>query len=121
MKYNAKYKRYVSKDGLAFHIKDGKLVKCSDMYHNGYVKVYVNIDGIGKKRRFLHRMVYETFIGDIPEGYEIDHINNVKTDNRLSNLQLLTKADNLRKAHKGKIVSDETRKKMSEAKRRVKS
>jgi hypothetical protein len=42
----------------------------------------------------IHRVVYETFIGIIPEGFVVDHINNIKDDNRLENLQLLTPKDN---------------------------
>ncbi|MGL4584042.1 MAG: HNH endonuclease signature motif containing protein [Flavobacterium sp.] len=46
----------------------------------------------------LHTIVWETFNGKIPEGYEIDHINNNRLDCRLDNLQLLTHADNVEKA-----------------------
>lgn len=42
----------------------------------------------------IHRVVYETFVGIIPEGFVVDHINNIKDDNRLENLQLLTPKDN---------------------------
>lgn len=35
----------------------------------------------------------------IPEGYEVDHINNDKSDDRLENLQLLTQSQNIRKKH----------------------
>lgn len=64
---------------------------------NGYL--VVNLCKDGKMKCFLvHRLVYESFIGDIPAGMTIDHVNNVKTDNRLSNLQLLTQGDNARKA-----------------------
>jgi hypothetical protein len=42
----------------------------------------------------IHRVVYETFIGIIPEGFVVDHINDIKSDNRLENLQLLTPKDN---------------------------
>lgn len=42
----------------------------------------------------IHRVVYETFVGIIPEGFVVDHINDKKDDNRLENLQLLTPKDN---------------------------
>ena len=35
---------------------------------------------------------------NVPEGYQVDHINNDKTDDRIENLQILTKADNIRKS-----------------------
>ena len=36
---------------------------------------------------------------DIPDGIEIDHINDDKMDDRINNFQLLTKADNIKKSH----------------------
>lgn len=34
----------------------------------------------------VHRLVYETFFGPIPEGYDIHHINHNPKDNRVINL-----------------------------------
>jgi hypothetical protein len=39
-------------------------------------------------------------MGDIKPSVVIDHRNNVKEDNRLSNLQLLTRKENTEKWHK---------------------
>lgn len=46
-----------------------------------------------------HRLVWETFNGDIPNGFEIDHIDNDKTNNRLDNLRLVTRSENMLKAY----------------------
>ena len=35
---------------------------------------------------------------EVPEGYEVDHINEDGTDDRIENLQLLTKRENIQKA-----------------------
>lgn len=51
---------------------------------------------VGPSMHF-HVAVYCTFVGPIPEGMQIDHINSIKSDNRLSNLQCLTVSDNQRK------------------------
>ena len=53
--------------------------------------------GYQGKTRYIHRLVWEKFVGQIPEGFEIDHKNNQKDDNRLSNLQLLSRSDNIAK------------------------
>lgn len=45
----------------------------------------------------LQRIVYMYFKGDIPEGYDIDHIDNDSLNNLPSNLQALTRKDNLAK------------------------
>ena len=54
----------------------------------------------GFKSYQTHRFIWECFNGLIPDGKEIDHINNIKSDNRLSNLQLLTPKENGKKAAK---------------------
>ena len=55
----------------------------------------------GKCKNFtLSRLVYETFVGAIPQGYQIDHIDNNPQNNRLQNLQLLTATNNNKKIHK---------------------
>ena len=42
----------------------------------------------------LARLIYVSFIGDIPEGYVVDHKNGQSLDNTLSNLRLLSRSDN---------------------------
>lgn len=71
-----------------------KINKSGYLYIGGY-----SGNGADKKRKWLriHRVVYTEFIGPIPEGMEIDHISNVKTDNRVENLQMLTRLENIRK------------------------
>jgi hypothetical protein len=51
----------------------------------------INVNG---ENRYWHRMVYEKFINVIPNGMEVDHINNIRDDNRIENLQLLTHQKN---------------------------
>lgn len=49
----------------------------------------------GKPTRFrLNRVVYETFKGEIPEGMYVNHIDENKLNNHISNLNLLTPKEN---------------------------
>lgn len=88
--FNENYE--VSDMGNVRNKRTGRILK-PEVVHNGYLRVT-----IGKKRYRIHRLVYETFVGPIPEGYQIDHINEKRQDNRLVNLQVLTQAENVRKA-----------------------
>ena len=59
-----------------------------------------------KKRKFyIHRFVFETFNGEIPVDKQVDHIDSCKENNSITNLQLLTQAENTRKSHCKKVIS----------------
>lgn len=64
------------------------------VHPSGYVQVGLKcIDG--KKRNFRwHRVIYIYFNGDIPEGMQINHIDENKQNNALSNLNLMTPKEN---------------------------
>lgn len=55
----------------------------------GYIRVTVD-----KKVLAAHRVAWVLTTGKWPEGV-IDHINGVKTDNRITNLRDVTRADNM--------------------------
>lgn len=95
MQYNEKYDRYVTKGGLVYRYSktQDKLILCKlTTSRKGYLTVTVT-----KPKTtpiFVHRLVYETFVGNIPEGMVIDHINTIKTDNRPDNLRCVTHKEN---------------------------
>lgn len=65
----------------------------------GYIRITVPDQGI-KKNYQKHRFIFECFHGKINDDkLVIDHINNIKTDNRLENLQLITQSQNMKKAN----------------------
>ena len=63
---------------------------------NGYRAVRIkNKDGI-QKSFYLHRLIWQAFNGNIPEGLEVCHEDCNRDNNRLSNLRLLTHTQNCR-------------------------
>lgn len=46
-------------------------------------------------KKLVHRLVWEAFNGPIPQGMQVNHINEDKTDNRLENLNLMSPQQNL--------------------------
>ena len=65
---------------------------------NGYLVFNLQCPSVTDKGYFntsVHQMVAECYIGPCPDGYEVDHIDGNKTNNHISNLQYLTKEENL--------------------------
>jgi hypothetical protein len=48
----------------------------------------------GKTNLLLHRLMYQTFIGDLDDNLVIDHINQNKLDNNINNLRQTTRSEN---------------------------
>lgn len=63
-----------------------------------YIRVAICKDGKKLGTIGLHRLVYETFVGEIPDGMEINHVNGNKHDNSISNLECVTPSENVRHA-----------------------
>ena len=62
---------------------------------DGYYRIKLR-DSSGKRKAFyVHRLVYSTFCGEIPEGFEVHHINYDSSKNHLSNLALVTRRENV--------------------------
>lgn len=47
----------------------------------------------------VHVLVATYFIGPRPEGFHLDHLNAIKSDNRVENLEWVTRSENTKRAH----------------------
>ena len=85
------------KKGEVINVKTKKIMRMTKNSF-GYLKFTLCDKKLEKpKTYFQHRFIYEAFRGPIPRCFEVDHINNVKTDNRIKNLQLFTHKQNIEK------------------------
>ena len=74
-----------------YGLKEKILKPSRDRY--GYYQVFLYKNSI-KKWYSVHRLVWEAFNGSIPENMQVNHINEIKSDNRLENLNLMTCKEN---------------------------
>lgn len=61
----------------------------------GYRQVQVN-----GRLVYLHRFIWQFVNGSIPDDMQIDHIDGDKSNNKLDNLRLVTKSQNMQNQHR---------------------
>ena len=64
----------------------------------GYHSVTI-LEGGKKCSKFIHRLVAEAFLSNPSNKPEVNHLNGIKTDNRLENLEWVTHSENMQHAH----------------------
>lgn len=74
-------------------LKKSKIISQFDN-GRGYKMVQLNFNNKSKKE-YVHRLVYKSFCGEIPIGFEINHISKCKHQNNVDNLEILTRKENM--------------------------
>ena len=74
------------------------LVRTFNNSKSGYTTVKLFNNNIKRYQLvYIHRLMYLTFMRDtMIDGFDIDHRNHNRSDNRLENLRVLTRSENLK-------------------------
>lgn len=100
MKKHPQFELYLDEEGNVYD-KDMNLKILTK--NTRYYRTYKRIDG-----KFLnleiHRLMIETFVGEIPKGMQVNHIDGDRYNNKLSNLEVVTPLENMQHAHKNGLI-----------------
>jgi hypothetical protein len=80
----------------------GKSIK-TRINKDGYAEIRLSIEG-KTKTTFLHIILAKAFIPNPDNKPEINHINGIKTDNRIENLEWVTHSENMIHAYKMGLI-----------------
>jgi len=86
----------VSNTGNIYGVVAGRAISIKTE-KNGYKRVTLNRSGV-RKTISVHRLVVEAFIEPITEGFCVDHIDNNRGNNHISNLRIVTYTFNVKRS-----------------------
>jgi len=66
---------------------------------DGYLKTMLLNNQGSYNTLAIHKLITLTFFGVKPKGLEINHKNGIKTDNRIKNLEYITRSKNIKHAY----------------------
>lgn len=84
---------YLSLAGKVYSSFRGRVIK-TEIDRDGYPIQAMQVGGKQCQRR-IHRLMLLTFVGPCPNGLEVLHIDDDKTNNDLSNLKYGTRSENM--------------------------
>jgi len=87
----------VSSTGQVRSLKRGRRLMSPAVSCTGYYQVNLYLEG-RVKHFYVHRLVAAAFIRQIPDGMEVNHKDGDKSNNEVSNLEIVTSEENLRHA-----------------------
>ena len=86
----------IDETGNVFSIRKNKYLK-QTINRNGYCKVTLQKDKY-RKMFSVHRLVAQAYLKNYSNTLQVNHINGIKIDNRVENLEMVTAKENMQKA-----------------------
>lgn len=88
----------VSNEGNVRGVKRRKILK-SRASRTGYLQLQLHADGQAHHVS-VHRLVASAFIGPVPHGCEVNHVDGNKANNTVANLAYVSHSENIRHANR---------------------
>lgn len=80
------------------HTRQSKLLN-KQINNVGYEYVILSNEIVKHKTLTVHRLMAKTFLNDYFDTLDVNHINGIKTDNRIENLEMTTHSENVKKRY----------------------
>ena len=109
---------FIIKDGRVFSNRKPGMGSYYDTYKEikgsiskgtksaGGYKLLITYENKIPKGRYFHRLMWETFVGKIPEDMQINHKDGIKLNNVLDNLEIVTHHGNVRHAKENHLYQE---------------
>lgn len=94
--YDSRY--YISEYGVVYDMNYGKLKRHGFSTRN-YLSIDMAIGDDNKSKRMVHRWTYETWKGNIPHEYEVDHKDGKHWNGHIDNLDAVSPFENIQRSY----------------------
>lgn len=100
-------------NGTVYSLKLKRFIGNFD--RGGYLRISYRINKLQTKSIFIHLLIWECVNGEIPDGYDVHHIDGNRQNNSIHNLMLIEHSEHMRihnlnnKNCVGRIVKENTK------------
>ena len=76
-------------------IRNKKSKRILKPWVNSHGYLHISLYHLGKRVHYkVHRLIVNNLVSEIPDGMCVDHVNNIRTDNRIENLRIVSCYEN---------------------------